>query len=111
MNIKKVLAVGTLALALTACGNDQEVAKTGIAKSEGYAGDIEVTVKLNDDGKIIDIDRTSEETEDKGEVSLDELTKELKGKESAKDLESVSGATISSDAFKKAVDEAIIKAK
>lgn len=114
MKIKRLFTVGALALALTACGNSgdsAEAAKTGTASAEGYGGNIEVTVKLDEEGKILDIERTSEETDNVGEVALDELTEKLKGKDSTADLEAVSGATVSSDAFIKAVDEAIANAK
>ncbi|MDY3005816.1 FMN-binding protein [Anaerococcus sp. AGMB00486] len=114
MHIKKIIAVGVLALALTACGKSKdsaEAAKTGTASAEGYGGNIEVTVKLDDAGKIVNIERKSEETDKVGEVALDELTEKLKGKDSTADIESVSGATVSSEAFLKAVDEAIANAK
>lgn len=113
MNIKRIFTVGALALTLAACGNSGggEAAKTGTATAEGYGGNIEVTVKLDEEGKILDIERTSEETDNVGEVALDELTEKLKGKDSTADAEAVSGATVSSDAFIKAVDEAIANAK
>ena len=117
MNIKKVLTVGALALALTACGSgsgneaSSEAVKTGTATAEGYAGDIEVTVGLDEAGKIVSVERKSDETPDKGEVALDEVEKNLIGKESADDIENVSGATVSVDAYKEALDEAIKNAE
>lgn len=113
MNIKKVLTVGALALALTACGSGEgaEAVKTGTATAEGYAGDIEVTVGLDEAGKIVSVERKSEETPDKGEVALDEVEKNLIGKESADDIENISGATVSIDAYKEALDEAIKNAE
>lgn len=117
MNIKRILAVGTLALVLTACGNQKkdgassEATKSATAKAEGFDGDVEVTVSLDDAGKIVDIKRNSKETDNVGEVALDELTEKLKGKDSTADVETVTGATISSKAFLKAVDEAIANVK
>lgn len=119
-NIKSYALVAVLALGLSACGgqnasdngsaSEADQIKTGTAVVEdGYAGPINVTVTMEGD-KITDIERESTETDNVGEVALDELTEKMIDENTA-DVESVSGATISSDAFKKAVQEAIDSAE
>lgn len=124
-NIKSYALVAVLALGLTACGGSNKTqngssdmgsstqaseVKTGTAEVEnGYGGPIKVIVTMEGD-KITKIERETKETDNVGEVAMDELTKKMI-EENKTDVESVSGATVSSDAFKKAVEEAVKNAK
>jgi uncharacterized protein with FMN-binding domain len=122
-NVKNFALIAALALGLTACGggnNDKAdnasteapaaEEKVGTAEAEGYSGKpIKVTVTMEGD-KIKDIQRESEDTDNIGEVAMDELTDKMI-KENNADVDNVSGATKSSEAFKTAVKEAIANAK
>lgn len=120
-NIKNYALVALLALGLSACGNSSapannastdkaaEETKTGTAEAEGYSGTIKVTVTMKGD-KIESIERESTDTDNIGEVAMDELTDTMI-KENSAEVESVTGATTSSEAFKTAVQEAIKNAK
>jgi fumarate reductase flavoprotein subunit len=70
-------------------------------KAKGYAGDILAKVTL-EDGEITKIETGEEETETIGHVAIGKLTDEIVAKNSL-DVESVSGATVSSTAFLKAI--------
>lgn len=83
--------------------------KTGTAEAEGYDGTIKVTVTMEGD-KITNIERESTDTDNVGEVAMDELTDKMI-EENTADVEAVSGATTSSEAFKTAVQEAIDNAE
>lgn len=126
-NIKSFALVAALALGLSACGGDTEDSngsadmgsatetteaedvKTGTATAEGYDGEMTVTVTMEGD-EITNIERDSTETDNVGEVALDELTEKMI-EENTADVEEVSGATVSSTAFKEAVQEAIDNAE
>lgn len=123
-NIKKYAAVAALALALTACGNNAEEAApaedaastaasgevVGEATGQGYGGDMKVTVTLDGETiKDIKVDHT--ETEDVGGKAVPELVEAIKAANGTEGVENVSGATVTSEALKAAVDEAIANAK
>lgn len=80
-------------------------------KAEGYAGDI-ITKLTLEDGKIVKIDSEEEETETVGHAAIEKLKDEIVEKNSL-DVETVSGATVSSTAFltslKAALEEAGLK--
>ena len=129
-NIKKYAAVAALALTLTACGNKTEEAApadnaastettettaasgevVGEATGQGYGGEMKVTVTL--DGETIkDIQVDHKETEDIGGKAVPELVEAIKAANGTEGVENVSGATVTSEALKAAVDEAIANAK
>ena len=83
--------------------------KTGTAEAEGYGGNIKVTVTMEGD-KITNIERESTDTDNIGEVAMDELTEKMI-KENTTDVEATSGATVSSEAFIGAVKEAVENAE
>ncbi|MDD7463131.1 MAG: FMN-binding protein [Anaerococcus sp.] len=130
-NIKSYALIAALALGLSACGGDKAPAengsgsadmgsatettetagdvKTGTAEAEGYGGNIKVTVTMEGD-KITNIERESTDTDNIGEVAMDELTEKMI-KENTTDVEATSGATVSSEAFIGAVKEAVENAE
>ena len=124
-NIKSYAAVALLALALTACGNkadtttDTDTAKTetaetgekvGEATAAGYNGDIKVKVTMDGETiKDIEVDHT--ETEGVGADAVPTLVEDIKKNNGTEGVDNVSGATVTSEALKTAVDEAIKAAK
>ena len=118
---KNIFLVGALALVLAACGNSadkaDDAAKDGAAteteetaEKTGYGGDIKLTVKMEGDTiKDITIDEDSE-TEGIGKDALPKLVEAAKAANSA-EIDNESGATVTSEAFKSALSEAIKNAK
>lgn len=125
-NIKSYAAIAALALALTACGNNANDAKTddastdvateetaekvGEATAAGYGGDIKVKVTMDGETiKDIEVDHT--ETEGIGADAVPTLVEEIKKNNGTEGVDNVSGATVTSEALKTAVDEAVKAAK
>ena len=123
---KNIFLVGALALALAACGNGADKAtddaaaakpaeettteKTGTATAAGYGGDIKLTVTMEGDTiKDIVVDEHSE-SEGVGADALPELVEAAKEANSA-EIDNVSGATVTSEAFKAALKDAMAAAK
>ena len=123
---KNIFLVGALALALAACGNGADKAtddaaadkpaeeatteKTGTATAAGYGGDIKLTVTMEGDTiKDIVVDEHGE-TEGVGADALPELVEAAKEANSA-EIDNVSGATVTSEAFKAALKDAMAAAK
>ena len=125
---KNIFLVGALALALAACGNSADkpaeeeaatdapaetaeaVETTGTGTAAGYGGDIKLTVTMEgDEIKDIVVDEHGE-TEGIGADALPELIDAAKEANSA-DIDNVSEATVTSEAFKAALQDAIDAAK
>nr|WP_072536551.1 FMN-binding protein [Anaerococcus mediterraneensis] len=119
---KNIFLVGALALTLAACGNSAEkpaenaeapaetAEKTATATAPGYGGDIKLTVTMEGDKiKDIVVDEHGE-TEGIGADALPKLVEAAKEANSA-DIDNVSGATVTSEAFKAALKEAMESAK
>lgn len=114
--MKKRLITGILAIAtvltLTACGsksayNDGEYNAT----TKGHNGDITVSVKV-EKGKITDVKVTDHKETDGIFDSVEEkLLPEIVKNQGTEKVEAVSGATVSSNAVKEAVDHALKDAK
>lgn len=122
-NIKSYAAVALLALALTACGNKADTTtdtantqsaeageKVGEATAAGYNGDIKVKVTMEGETiKDIVVDHT--ETEGVGADAVPTLVEDIKKNNGTDGVDNVSGATVTSEALKTAVDDAIKAAK
>ncbi len=124
---KNIFLVAGLALVLAACGNSAEkpaeeaatdapaetaetTETTGTATSAGYGGDIKLTVTMEGD-KIKDIVVDEhEETEGIGADALPELVEAAK-EANGTEFDNVSGATVTSEAFKAALKDAMDAAK
>ena len=124
---KNIFLVGALALTLAACGNSADkpaeeaatdapaetaeaVETTGTGTAAGYGGDIKLTVTMEGDTiKDIVVDEHGE-TEGIGADALPELVEAAKAANSA-DIDNVSEATVTSEAFKAALQDAIDAAK
>ena len=121
---KNIFLVGALALVLAACGNSDKkpaeekaeapaaeaTEKTGSATAAGYGGDIKLTVTMDGETiKDIVVDE-NKESEGIGADALPKLVEEAKKANSA-DIENVSGATVTSEAFKAALKDAMAAAK
>lgn len=130
---KNIFLVAGLALVLGACGNSadkpaEEAATdapvettetaettettetTGTATSAGYGGDIKLTVTMEGDQiKDIVVDEHAE-TEGIGADALPELVEAAK-EANGTEFDNVSGATVTSEAFKAALKDAMDAAK
>lgn len=122
---KNIFLVGALALVLAACGNSAEkpaeknaeapaaeetAEKTGTATAAGYGGDIKLTVTMEGDKiKDIVVDEHSE-SEGIGADALPELVEAAKNANGT-EFDNVSGATVTSEAFKAALKDAMDAAK
>lgn len=79
------------------------------ASAQGYGGNVAVTVKVQG-GKIASVEATGDsETPDIGSKALDSLPQEIVSANSTK-VDSVAGATVTSNAIKNAVDDALKQA-
>ena len=134
-NLNKFTLVAAMAFTFAACGNNANEAKPadeadkteetteetvpaeeaapkiGEATAAGYGGDIKVTVHFGEDGKIESIDTDHTESEGVGADAIPELEKAVVEANGTEGVDNVSGATVTSEAFKAAVDEAIANAK
>ena len=131
-NLNKFALVAAMAFTFAACGNNANEAKpaddaaetteetvpveeaspkVGEATAAGYGGDIKVTVHFGEDGKIESIDTDHTESEGVGADAIPELEKAVIEANGTEGVDNVSGATVTSEAFKAAVDEAIANAK
>lgn len=124
-NIKSYAAIAALAFALTACGNNADtttdtdtantesaeaVEKVGEATAAGYNGDIKVKVTMDGETiKDIVVDHT--ESEGIGADAVPTLVEDIKKNNGTEGVDNVSGATVTSEALKTAVDDAIKAAK
>ena len=134
-NLNKFALVAAMAFTFAACGNNANEAKpadeadkteetteetvpaeeaapkVGEATAAGYGGDIKVTVHFGEDGKIESIDTDHTESEGVGADAIPELEKAVIEANGTEGVDNVSGATVTSEAFKAAVDDAITNAK
>ena len=134
-NLNKFALVAAMAFTFAACGNNANEAKpadeadnaaetteetvpaeeaapkVGEATAAGYGGDIKVTVHFGEDGKIESIDTEHTESEGVGADAIPELEKAVVEANGTEGVDNVSGATVTSEAFKAAVDDAITNAK
>ena len=122
--INKFALLAAMAFTFAACGNNAETTdnaetvpaeeaapSVGEATVAGYGGDIKVTVHFGEDGKIESIDTEHTESEGYGADAIPELEKAVIEANGTEGVDNVSGATVTSEAFKAAVDEAIANAK
>ena len=113
---KSLLAALLLTGALAGCSNGGGEATGGeggtySATEKGYAGDVTVNVTVDGLGKITDVTYTADsETEAVGGAAAETLAAAMKEAGST-DVEAVSGATLTSEAFIKAAEAAVAQAK
>ena len=105
--MKKIIAL-VLVLAMMLPSAFAMTAGTYEAAAPGFHGDVKVAVTVDAD-KIVDIVVTHTETEGIGSVALPKLVEEVK-KNQTINVDDVSGATISSKAFKDAMAVALTAA-
>lgn len=121
MNRKKIVLIAVLLvgmLAFVACGDDAEGDTVGMYTDgthtgigEGYGGELEVEVTIEND-EITGIEVVShEETEGIGDEAFDDVISQIIENQSTEDVEAVSGATASSNAIVEAVDNALEEAR
>ena len=105
----KVLLAAMLMMTMVACGSKDEAFKGGnfSGTAAGFHGDVTVELTLDANKTITAINTTSSETEGIGETAIDVLTEKVLNTNSL-NVEAVSGATISSEAFVAAATAALI---
>ena len=81
---------------------------TYTASAAGRNGDVTVTAEF-DESSIVSIDVTSEETPEIGVTAMDQMKDAILSSQSL-NVDTVAGATMSSDAFLKALEETVISA-
>lgn len=87
-------------------GNDNGENQTLTGKAQGYGGEVSVTVEVNGED-IVSVDVVGEkETQGVGSNAIDQLPAKIEEADST-DVEVVSGATVTSNAIKEAVDKAL----
>ncbi|MDO5689408.1 MAG: FMN-binding protein [Tissierellia bacterium] len=99
-------------MVLTACGSSY-TAGTYQGEAKGYSPDanIKVSVTIGEDGKIADVKVDSHsETEELGGTALVTLAQQAVEKNSP-DVDTIAGATITTDGFKEAMKQALDQAK
>lgn len=86
--------------------NDNADEQTLTGSAEGYGGEVTVTVKVNGDD-IVSVEAVGkDETQGVGSRAIDELPDKIEEADST-EVDSVSGATKTSEAIKQAVDNAL----
>ena len=115
MKKSRLILAAALCLALAGCGSESaesssyDIAEAGTwtdgvytQTAEGKNGDFEVTVTI-EEGSIASVEiGDNDETEDKGGVAIEELPDEIVEAQSY-DVDTVSGATVTSEAIEDAV--------
>ena len=81
------------------------VTGTGQAIETGFGGDIELKVTL-ENGEIVDIETVNSETEGLGKTAIEKLTEQVLDQQSI-EVDVITGATFSSEAFLTALAAAI----
>ncbi len=80
--------------------------QTLTGKAEGYGGEVSVTVEVNGDD-IVSVKAVGDkETDGVGSKAIEQLPAKIEAADST-DVEAVSGATVTSNAIKEAVDKAL----
>lgn len=102
-----VLAVSLATVAFVGCGSKSTAYK---ATAEGFGGDVTVEVKVSKDGELeaVNVDASSE-TPDIGGAAADEIVKAIAESKSLS-VDTVTGATVTSEAVIKAAGDALAEA-
>lgn len=114
---KSLIAALMLSVALFGCSNgnggDADTSKGGTfsATEKGFGGDITVNVTVDGDGKITEVTYTADdETDGLGKDAAAKLAEAMVAAGST-EVETISGSTVSSEAFIKAAEAAVAQAK
>ncbi|MBC8591210.1 FMN-binding protein [Lachnospiraceae bacterium NSJ-29] len=110
-HISLILIVMLLATALVGCGEKAPAYKDGTYEGEAKGMEpLKVSVEVKD-GKIANVEVTEQnETEGFAEPALEQIPKAIVDKNST-EVDAVSGATVTSNAIKEAVNNALEGAK
>lgn len=87
---------------------NEDIGNVFTGSAQGYGGEVRVRVTMNGDDIESVIASGENETQDVGSLALEEIPKRIEGANST-EVEVVSGATITSNAVKEAVREALTK--
>lgn len=109
-HIAILLILVLVATALVGCGGSKYKDGTYEGEAQGAHGPVKVSVEVKD-GKIADVEVAEhEENMDHAEPALEQIPGAIVDKNST-DIDTVSGATVTSNAIKEAVDKALEEAK
>lgn len=102
-----ILGVSLATVAFVGCGSKS---KSYTSTVKGFGGDVTVEVKVSKDGELeaINVDAASE-TPDVGGAAAEELVKTIKETKSL-EVDTITGATITSEAVIKATGDALTEA-
>lgn len=110
--MKRAIMLVGLALSLTACGGGETTetdkgGQTFTGEAIGYNQEVPIRVEVATNGKeITAIETSHEETPEIGGEAIDDLTSSIIATNST-DVDNIAGATVTSEAFKEAVDNAL----
>lgn len=113
-NIKKIAMILFLLL-LTSCANGKKDLKPGVYEGQGIGFNkkepIKISVTINEKKKIGAVNILShDETDNIGRVALEKLVEDVETKQDGS-FDVISKATETSDGFRKALDQALEKAR
>lgn len=115
--IKSISAVLCTVIILTGCGQKTADGESGIynpgkyeSEAKGFGGQIKVEVEVDSDKILNVIIKEANETEGIGSKAIESLPDSIIEANSI-EIDNVSGATVSSEAIKQAVQDALAKAK
>lgn len=107
-----LLVVALMLFSFAGCSKDEQPAaaegetKTLTGTAKGFGGDVTVTVTVNGDD-ITEVKAVGDnETDGVGSTAIDQLPAKIAEADST-DVDGVSGATVTSDAIKEAVNNAL----
>ena len=97
----KLFLAAALVMTMAACGNtDSFKAGAYTGEADGFGGKVTVELTLDENKTITAVNVTSSETDGIGETAIDVLSEKVLATNSL-ELDTVAGATVSSDSMKK----------
>lgn len=103
----KLFLAAALVMTMAACGNtDSFKAGAYTGEADGFGGKVTVELTLDENKTITAVNVTSSETDGIGETAIDVLSEKVLATNSL-ELDTVAGATVSSEAFKTAANAAL----
>ncbi|MFA9423677.1 MAG: FMN-binding protein [Sedimentibacter sp.] len=104
--VELILCALMLVSAVACTTAETSIKKTVTGKAQGYGGEVSVTVIVDGDD-IVSVEAIGEkETEGVGSMAITELPEKIAQADST-DVDGVSGATVTSNAIKEAVNSAL----
>ena len=108
--MRKLLAIAIILVLLVGCGGAKYTAGTYTGEAQGYGGTVKVTVTVSEKEITEIVAEGASETASIGGVALEKLPTRALDAQSA-EIDNMSGATYTSEAFKAALASALEQAK